>query len=102
VKPHHAMAERTAKWEADLARIETDILRNRRWGETRRFAARAGWNRHQRRKWLIEHIADAKAQEGRRDSAPFDGNVGSSRRRRLPQQAQSVLDGWVNPSRSSS
>jgi hypothetical protein len=56
-------AERIEKWEAELARIEDQILKSIRWGEARRFAARAGWNRHQRRNWLIDRISFAKAQK---------------------------------------
>ncbi len=54
--------DRIAKWEAELAKIEDQILRNIRWGEARRFAAQTCWNRHRRRHWLIEHINDAKSR----------------------------------------
>ena len=58
-----AKAEQVAKWEAELAKIEDQILRNIRWGEARRFAAQTCWNRHRRRHWLIEHINVAKSHE---------------------------------------
>ena len=61
-------SDRIAKWEAELAKIEDQILRNIRWVEARRFAANVGWNRHMRRHWLIEHIADAKSHEFRREA----------------------------------
>jgi hypothetical protein len=77
VKPHITANERIAKWEADLARVEAEILRNRRWGEARRFTARANWNRHARRNWLIDRIADAKALESRREAALYERNTGS-------------------------
>ncbi len=57
------VAEKIAKWEAELAGIESAILANNRWGETRRFAARTGCNRHGRRHWLLDHISNARFPE---------------------------------------
>jgi hypothetical protein len=67
--------EQIAKWEAELERIEDQILKNIRWGDARRFAARTSWNRHIRRHWLIEHISDAKAREFKREGAPANNTA---------------------------
>lgn len=83
MKPHITTNERIAKWEADLARVEADILRNRRWGETRRFAAGANWNRHVRRNRLIERIGDAKEKQSRGEAALHERNNDSGRQRKL-------------------